>query len=132
MAAEQAQPVSLVHDPHRLVSVPEQEGVRGLHPAVTGIWIPQPPEVAGPAAVGAFAPATVGCGLEGLRGPVGDEHRDASRTAVGERGVHRVAQVSLGQQVVHGVMHEHGVTAAVQAHCPHVAQLVVAVRVQPP
>jgi len=51
---------------------------------------------------------------------------------VRERGAQHLAQVSLGDQVIHGVVHEHGVEAAVQAHGSHVSLMMVAVRVQPP
>ncbi len=97
---------------HRPVAAAEQEGVLGQRPGVVRVGIPLPLQIPGPAAVGCVAPAMVGRGLEGAGDPVGDEHGNASRTAVGQRRVHRLAQISLARQVIHGVMDEHGVETA--------------------
>ena len=61
---------------------------------------------------------------------VGREQRCAAGAAVRERGRQRALQVGGGRHVGDGVVYEHGVEGATEAHVAHVAGDVVAARIQ--
>ncbi len=128
---EQAGAVGLVHDLHRPVGVAQHEGVLGRRPRVGGVRVPVPRQVPGGPAVGTVVAAVVGLGPPRLGRVVGDHDDDPARSAVLERGAERRQQVVLGEHVAHGVVDEHGVEGPPQPHGAHVADDVVARRVEP-
>ena len=77
-------------------------------------------------------PPCDGARRERLARAVGDEQRDAAGARVREGRPHAVAQVVLGRHVRDRVVHEHGVERPPEPERPHVAEDVLAVRIQRP
>ena len=132
MLREESVDVVVVDESGRLPGLVEDDGVVDLEGRFSGVRIRRPLEVAERAAVGAVMTAVVGPGDEGLARAVGYEERDTARPRVREGGAHARAQVVLGREVHHGVVHEDDVERAAEPERPHVTEHVLAVGVERP
>ena len=130
MLREEAVDVVVVDEPRRLARLVEDDGVVDLERRVARIRVGRPLEVAERAPVGAVVTAVVRARREGLAGAVGHEERDAARPGVREGGAHAGPEVVLGREVHHGVVDEDRVERAAEPERPHVAQNVLAARVE--
>ena len=108
----------------------EHDRVVDLEARVARIGVGRPLEVPQRAAVGAVVAAVVCAGRERLARAVGDEERDAARPRVGEGRPEAGAQVVLGREVHDRVVHEDGVEGPAEPERPHVAEDVLAARVE--
>src|SRR5687768_17473429 len=76
--------------------------------------------------------AAIGVGPEGLTQMIRCEQRGTSWPAMHRRRLNRSGQVVLCRHVAHSVVNEHGVELPVQSHATHVADMVLARRIQFP
>ena len=92
---------------------------------------PGPLQVAQRATVAVLA-AEPCIGLEGLANVVGHEEREAPRFAVRESGLDGSSQVAERRHVLDGVVNENRVEGPIEPQRAHVAEQMLAVRVQRP
>lgn len=124
--------VRLMHDSHRTVRVTKEECVLGQDQVVGRIGIPGPVEKSHAASVSTVRTAGMAARLEGLGGVVGNEQRDAPRTAVHVNRPDRFSQVLLAGHVIDCIVDEHRIEAAVKPQSARVGMMVLALGIEHP